>query len=88
MLPGRSGMGPIEEKIQTAIAAGQMSEYDGVVARALGYILTGGKHEQPQLVSEQQLLALELEVIVDLLHNNETKARIEHMLKTGKALSN
>ncbi|MCG2633503.1 MAG: 3-hydroxyacyl-CoA dehydrogenase NAD-binding domain-containing protein [Gammaproteobacteria bacterium] len=87
-LPGRNGMPAIEARIQEAIEQGRMSDYDGRVACGLGRILTGGDRKSPGPVTERQLLALELEVIIDLLHNKETKARIEHMLKTGKPLRN
>jgi 3-hydroxyacyl-CoA dehydrogenase len=39
-------------------------------------------------VSEQYLLDLEREAFLSLCGHPETQARIQHMLKTGKALRN
>jgi 3-hydroxyacyl-CoA dehydrogenase len=64
------------------------SEYDGVVARKLAYILAGGAITAPQSVSEQYILDLEREAFVSLCGERKTQERIAHTLKTGKPLRN
>jgi 3-hydroxyacyl-CoA dehydrogenase len=66
-----------------------VSDYDVVVATALAKILSGGgEFTSPQLVSEQYLLDLEREAFLSLCGRPQTMERIQHMLKTGKALRN
>jgi 3-hydroxyacyl-CoA dehydrogenase len=64
------------------------SEYDGVVARKLAFILAGGGITSPQTVSEQYILDLEREVFVSLCGQRKTQERVAHTLKTGKPLRN
>jgi len=65
-----------------------ISEYDAVVARRLGAILSGGALSVPQNVSEQYVLDLEREAFVSLCGERKTQERIAHTLKTGKPLRN
>src|SRR5579862_8890755 len=64
------------------------SEYDGVVARRLAFILAGGGITAPQTVSEQYILDLEREAFVSLCGQRKTQERVAHTLKTGKPLRN
>ncbi|HKV03849.1 MAG TPA: 3-hydroxyacyl-CoA dehydrogenase NAD-binding domain-containing protein [Candidatus Acidoferrales bacterium] len=64
------------------------TEYDGVVARKLAYILAGGGITAAQTVPEQYLLDLEREAFVSLCGERKTQERIAHTLKTGKPLRN
>jgi 3-hydroxyacyl-CoA dehydrogenase len=64
------------------------TEFDGVVARKLGYILAGGGITAAQTVPEQYLLDLEREAFVSLCGERKTQERIAHTLKTGKPLRN
>jgi 3-hydroxyacyl-CoA dehydrogenase len=64
------------------------TEYDGVVARKLAYILAGGGITAPQSVPEQYILDLEREAFVSLCGERKTQERIAHTLKTGKPLRN
>ncbi|MGB8540231.1 MAG: 3-hydroxyacyl-CoA dehydrogenase NAD-binding domain-containing protein [Candidatus Acidiferrales bacterium] len=64
------------------------SEYDGVVARKLAFILAGGGITAPQTVSEQYILDLEREAFVSLCGQRKTQERVAHTLKTGKPLRN
>jgi 3-hydroxyacyl-CoA dehydrogenase len=64
------------------------SEYDGRIAEKTAHILTGGDLTLPQWVGEEHMLGLEREAFAELLQNDETHQRIEHMLKTGKPLRN
>ena len=64
------------------------TEYDGVVARKLAYIMAGGGVTAAQTVPEQYLLDLEREAFVSLCGERKTRERIAHTLKTGKPLRN
>ncbi len=64
------------------------SEYDGVVARKLAFILAGGGITSPQTVSEQYILDLEREAFLSLCGQRRTQERVAHTLKTGKPLRN
>jgi len=64
------------------------SEFDGLVARKLAYVLAGGSITAPQSVPEQYVLDLEREAFVSLCGEKKTQERIAHTLKTGKPLRN
>jgi 3-hydroxyacyl-CoA dehydrogenase len=64
------------------------SEYDGLVARKLAFILAGGGITSPQTVSEQYILDLEREAFLSLCGQRKTQERVAHTLKTGKPLRN
>jgi 3-hydroxyacyl-CoA dehydrogenase len=64
------------------------SEYDGVIARKLAFILAGGGITSPQTVSEQYILDLEREAFASLCGQRKTQERVAHTLKTGKPLRN
>jgi 3-hydroxyacyl-CoA dehydrogenase len=64
------------------------TEYDGVVARKLAYVLAGGGITASQNVPEQYVLDLEREAFVSLCGERKTQERIAHTLKTGKPLRN
>ncbi|MGH9756125.1 MAG: 3-hydroxyacyl-CoA dehydrogenase, partial [Candidatus Acidiferrales bacterium] len=64
------------------------TEFDGVVARKLAWILAGGNITAPQSVSEQYMLELEREAFVSLCGERKTQERMAHTLKTGKPLRN
>ena len=57
-------------------------------ADKLAKILSGGRLTGEQVVSEQHLLDLEREAFLSLCGYPKTQERIQHMLKTGKALRN
>jgi 3-hydroxyacyl-CoA dehydrogenase len=64
------------------------TEYDGVIAGHLAYVLTGGDLSVPQWVSEEYILGLEKEAFLGLLKNEKTRERIDAMLENGKPLRN
>ena len=64
------------------------TEYDGVVARKLAYVMAGGGITSPQAVPEQYVLDLERDAFVSLCGERKTLERIAHTLKTGKPLRN
>jgi 3-hydroxyacyl-CoA dehydrogenase len=62
-----------------------ISAYDAVIGEKLAHVLSGGGKPT---ATEQQLLDLEREAFLSLCGRRETQQRIQHMLKTGKALRN
>ena len=82
---GDAGLLVLEARLEEQ--AGALSAYDGVVGRALARVLCGGGGP-PRQMEEQQLLDLEREAFLHLCGQGPTRARIAHMLKTGKPLRN
>jgi 3-hydroxyacyl-CoA dehydrogenase len=74
--------------IYLAREGGFISEHDAVVGEKLAHVLSGGRLTGKQTVSEQYLLDLEREAFLSLCGQPKTQERMQHMLKTGKALRN
>jgi 3-hydroxyacyl-CoA dehydrogenase len=74
--------------IHLAWRGGFISDYDKVVGTKLARVMAGGDLPRAALVSEQHLLDLEREAFLSLLGERKTLERMQHMLKTGKALRN
>lgn len=85
---GRSALSTIKLSIHLMWFAKQITDYDKVVAEKLANVMSGGNLSEPTFVSEQYLLDLEREAFVSLCGEKRTLERIQHMLKTGKALRN
>jgi 3-hydroxyacyl-CoA dehydrogenase len=86
--PGKTARAALEMGIKTLQWGRYATEYDGIIAAHTARVLTGGDLTMPQWVTEDYLLELEKEAFLDLLKNEETHERIEHMLKAGKPLRN
>jgi 3-hydroxyacyl-CoA dehydrogenase len=67
---------------------GKVTDYDVQVADSLATVLTGGDCDITEPLSEQDVLDLECQVFTDIVKQQGTLARLEHMLKTGKPLRN
>lgn len=87
-LPGAGGKTALELAVSDLQKVGKATPYDGVVSDYLANILTGGDHDLTEPLTEDDLLKLELKEFMNLLHNEGTYARIEHMLEKGKPLRN
>jgi 3-hydroxyacyl-CoA dehydrogenase len=85
---GESGYALLKMGVKLALEGGYISEYDATIGDKLAYVLSGGRLTGPQKVSEQYLLDLEREAFLSLCGNTKTQERMQHMLKTGKALRN
>ena len=85
---GNAVLAPLKLGIHLAWRAGRISDYDAVIGRKLATVMAGGNLPHPSTVSEQELLDLEREAFLSLLGERKTLERIQHMLKTGKALRN
>jgi 3-hydroxyacyl-CoA dehydrogenase len=85
---GEAAWGMVNAELLNMQAAGFVSEYDSYLAGRVAYVIAGGEARTGSYVSEDGLLALERATFVDLLRQEKTLARIDHMLKTGKPLRN
>ncbi|MFC3172836.1 3-hydroxyacyl-CoA dehydrogenase NAD-binding domain-containing protein [Novosphingobium bradum] len=87
-LPGPTGRAALDLAVHGFRAQGLATEYDAVVAGHLAHVLTGGEADMADPLTEADLLALEREAFLALLHDERTQARIKAMLETGKPLRN
>lgn len=62
--------------------------HDVTVGKKLAYVLSGGDLSQGTWVDPWHFLDLEREAVLSLAGTEETKARVMHMLQTGKPLRN
>jgi len=85
---GRGGIATLEMMLVNMREGGMISAHDYRVSKAVATALCGGDVENGTLVSEKWLLDIERSLFVDLLRTEETKARLIHMLETGKPLRN
>jgi 3-hydroxyacyl-CoA dehydrogenase len=85
---GRPTRSAFEVQLQQYLHGGFISEYDSHLGFQLAHVMTGGDLSGPQEVSEEYLLELEREAILGLLGQEKTRARIKHMLESGKPLRN
>ena len=63
-------------------------EHGLVVGKELAYVLSGGKTNSKNVLTEEDLYSLELESFMKLISKKETQDRIKHTLTTGKPLIN
>ncbi len=87
-LPGPSALAAMKMAVQGFRKRGLATPHDETVAGGLAQVLSGGATDITETLDENQLLALERGAFARLALMPKTKARIRHMLKTGKPLRN
>jgi 3-hydroxyacyl-CoA dehydrogenase len=87
-LPGPTGAAAIGLSLNDLHKQGKASDHDLVVAGKLAEVLSGGDTDVTEETSEDQLLALERKAFGTLIRTDQTLARIEHTLETGRPLRN
>jgi 3-hydroxyacyl-CoA dehydrogenase len=85
---GRTGIATLTAAMLNMREGGFISEHDYNVGCRVAQVICGGEVDAGTLVDEQWLLDLERHHFMALLATGKTQARIEHMLKHGKALRN
>ncbi len=85
---GRTGIANCEMMLANMKEGGMISAHDYAVAKAAATALCGGDIETGSLVDERWLLTVERKLFVELLKNQKTQQRIQHLLETGKPLRN
>ena len=87
-LPGPSGRTALQLAVKDLALSGQATPHDVVVTNELAWILSGGDTDMTETVDEDDILSMEREAIVKLGRHEDSLARMEHMLATGKPLRN
>ncbi len=85
---GQAAQGMVAAQISDMANGGFVSEYDAFLAGKIAYIISGGDVRDNAEIAADVILTLERETFIELLKQEKTQARIEHMLKTGKPLRN
>jgi len=85
---GQAAQGMVAVEVSNMLSGKFISEYDALLAKKIAYVISGGDVRDNSKVDEDVILTLEREVFIDLLKEEKTLARIEHMLTTGKPLRN
>jgi len=85
---GDNGWAQMETLLVNLAEGGFISQHDYLIAHHIAKIFAGGIVTSNSQVDEAWLMRLEREGFVELAATSETKARIEHMLQTGKPLRN
>ncbi len=87
-MPGKTAKILLSMGIKAFHLLGKATDYDVEVSEKLAFVLSGGDSDITSPLTEDAMLALELEAFVTLVKQPGTLARLEHMLKTGKPLRN
>jgi 3-hydroxyacyl-CoA dehydrogenase len=85
---GQAAQGMVNAEVSNMLSGKFISEYDALLAKKIAYVISGGDVRDNAQVEEDVILTLEREVFIDLLKEEKTLARIDHMLSTGKPLRN
>ena len=87
-LPGASGAVALNMAVENFVASGKATAHDAVVSGALASVITGGGCDITQELHEEDVLKLEHDLFMELVHTQATRDRIAHMLATNKPLRN
>jgi 3-hydroxyacyl-CoA dehydrogenase len=87
-LPGPTGKTGLNLVVHGFALQGKALPHDVVVSDALAEVLSGGKTDHTETVTEDQVMKLERAAFMKLMKTERTLARMEHMLTTGKPLRN
>ena len=87
-LPGETAAIAIGMAVDGFRLSGKATPHDVVVSKALAKVLSGGKTDITESLTEDDLLDLERDAFVSLARHPASIARVSHMLKTGKPLRN
>jgi 3-hydroxyacyl-CoA dehydrogenase len=85
---GESAQGMIAAEIYNMQKGGFISDYDALLAKRIAFVISGGAIRANSELDEEAILTLERRTFMELLRQEKTVARIEHMLNTGKPLRN
>lgn len=88
VVAGRNGIATCQMFLINMLEGGFISEYDFRVGTAVARALCGGDVETGMRVSTEWILEVERHEFVELLKQEKTQQRIQHMLTTGKPLRN
>lgn len=88
-LPGPTAKLAFMMAVEGMAKIGKATPYDVVVAKSLAEVMSGGSNtDHTQELTEQDILDLERQEIMNRIHDRRTQDRIAHMLDTGRPLRN
>ncbi|MGD9226010.1 MAG: 3-hydroxyacyl-CoA dehydrogenase NAD-binding domain-containing protein [Desulfobacterales bacterium] len=85
---GQAAQGMVNAEISNMLNGKFISEYDAFLAKKIAYVISGGDVRDNAQIEEDVILSLERQAFIELLKEEKTLARIDHMLSTGKPLRN
>lgn len=85
---GLSGRASIEYTISTMRKGNRISDYDAEVLTVLARVVTGGDVPKGTMLTEQELLDLEVAGVGELVVTDKARERVRSILTTGKMLKN
>jgi len=86
--PGENILAALKMGVYLMRQGDYITEYEVKIGTKVAEVLCGGNVSPGTPVSEQYILDLEREAFKSLCGERKTQERIQHMLKTGKALRN
>ena len=87
-LPGETAYTALKLAVDNFRKNGKATPHDETVSLALARVLTGGDTDITRELTEQDILNLEHEMFMELVHTKQTRDRIAAMLNTSKPLRN
>lgn len=85
---GRDAIARLNMIIVNMHKGGFISEHDKCIAEKIAYVISGGDLNTGELVDEEWILRLEIDAFLQLATTEKTKARVSHLMQTGKPLRN
>ncbi len=79
---GQAAQGMVNAEISNMLNGKFISEYDAFLAKKIAYVISGGDVRDNAQIEEDVILTLEREAFIELLKEEKTLARIDHMLAT------
>jgi 3-hydroxyacyl-CoA dehydrogenase len=87
-LPGLSGCAALEMAVRDFVNKGIATPHDAIIAKCLARVLSGGDTDPIDPIDIETVLRLERDAVIQLAKTPETRARVTHMIHTGKPLRN
>ncbi len=87
-LPGQTSVLALKLAINNMRSNGQISDHDQYIGEKIAFVLSGGNTDTTKELTEENILNLEKNAIYELMQNDLTLERLEHILETGKYLRN
>lgn len=85
---GSSGRASVQERIDLGLAEKTLTQTDAGIAEELAAVLSGGAAQAGDHLSEADMMALEVDAMIELAKRSTTLARLEHLRSTNKPLRN
>jgi 3-hydroxyacyl-CoA dehydrogenase len=88
LLPGPTAKTAMDMAVDSFHKMGRATDHDVVVSGVLAEVLSGGDTDATEILTEENLLALERKGFMKLVKHPDSIKRVQHMLKTGRPLRN